>query len=248
MNTKILSLFFCAFLFAPAFLHAQESDPFKKYNPDGRKFEFAKSYIISLGYLRGVETRWKKADEIKKKDGEAKFIGWNIERLIMENMDIRIAKNYITKYAGVNNAMMRKVIDSHVLLCDQLVELNRQEREKWEEFKGLKDSGDFDVEKDQKFVKIQEDFAVKRKEPMRGIVENSILMTKVLLDDDTKEKQVKKRLAVTSKERDKLVLKLDAFAKDNYDWGMKEGQTYLQAAEASIREVLEDPAYLSVDE
>ncbi len=248
MNRKIIVLFFCAFFLATALLHGEDVDPFKKYNPDGGKFEFARSYITSLGYLRGVETRWKKSDEVKKKDGEEKFVQWNIERLIMENMDTRIAKNYMTKYFRIPNALMRKVVDSYMGVCDQLVELNRQEREKWEQFKGWKENGSFDAQKDQQFVKIQEDFAARRKEVMRGVVENAIFMTKVLLDENTKEKQVKKRLALTSQDREKLVRKLDTFAKDNLDWGMKEGQTFLQAAQASIREVLEDPAYLSADE
>ena len=138
--SRTVVLFFCVFFLAPAFLRAEDSDLFKKYNPNGKKFEFARSYITSLGYLRGVETRWKKSNEVKKKDGEEKLVQWNIERMIMENMDARVAKSYMTKYFQVDSALMRKVVDSYVYVCDQLIELNRQEREKWEQLKGWKEN------------------------------------------------------------------------------------------------------------
>ena len=246
---RSISIFFlCVFLSHSVCVHAQDAAPYKIYNPNGGKYDFARSYITSLGYLKGVESRWKRSDEVKKKDGEEKLVEWNIERLIMENMDVRVAKNYMTKYLKTNNSLMYKVVDSYSKVCDQLVSLNIQERQRWEELKGWKEKGEFNGQKDQQFVKIQEDFARQRKETMREIVENAIFMTKVLLDENTKEKQIKKHLALTSQEREKLIRKLDAFAKDNLDWGLKEGQTFLQAAEASIREVLEDPAYLSADE
>ena len=83
---------------------------------------------------------------------------------------------------------------------------------------------------------------------MQDIVENSVLMTKVLFSEHVDPSKLTKRLAITSDERDKLIEKLDEFAKENLDWGLKPGQTFIQAAEASIREVLEDPLYVSADE
>ena len=143
---------------------------------------------------------------------------------------------------------MLKVVDSYIDACDKLIALNHQERELWNQLSRIKKENKLGAVEDQEFVKAQEKLDTDRKPIMRGIVEVSVLMSKVLFSEDVKEKQVKKRLALTSNERDKLIRKLDTFAGNNLDWGMKPGQTFLQSAEANIREVLEDPTYVSADE
>jgi hypothetical protein len=227
---------------------AEDSGAFKRYNPDGNKYEFARSYIASLGYLNSVDARWNKYADLKKKSSEDKFILWNIERLVSDNMDIRVAKNYMTKYFDTRNRLMRKVTDSYVYACDQLVDINRQERELWESLKQLKDAKKFDAAQEKDFIDRQEALAIRRKDAMRGIVSSSVLMTKVLLSENTREKDIKKRLALSTEQREKLVGKLDSYARDNLDWSLKPGQTFVQAAEASVREVLEDSFYLSADQ
>jgi hypothetical protein len=246
MKNLILALMLCLFIAVPA--GAEDPGAFKRYNPDGLKYEFARSYIASLGYLNSVDRRWKKSTSLKKKSPPDKYIAWNIERLIYDNMDIRVAKNYMTKYFATSNLLMRKVTDSYVFSCDQLVEVNRQEREAWENLKKLKEDNQFDAVQEKEFIAQQEDIALRRKEAMRGVVSASVLMTKVLLSENTKEKDIKKRLALSTEQREKLVDKLDSYAKDNLDWSLKPGQTFVQAAEASVREVLEDSFYLSADE
>jgi len=227
---------------------AETMAPFKKYNPDGMKYEFARSYIASLAYLNSVDQRWKKTDSIKKKSSQEKFIAWNIERLIYDNMDIRVAKNYMTKYFQDKNLLMRKVVDTYVYTCDQLVDVNRQERDVWESAKLLLDREELNGSVEKKFLADQERIAGRRKEAMQGVVAASVLMTKVILSEDTKEKDTKKRLAISGEQREKLIDKLDSYAKDNMDWSLKPGQTFVEAAEASVREVLEDSFYLSADE
>lgn len=227
---------------------AETVAPFKKYNPDGMKYEFARSYITSLAYLNSVDQRWKKSDSVKKTNSQEKFVAWNIERLIYDNMDIRVAKNYMTKYFQDKNLLMRKVVDTYVYACDQLVGVNRQEREAWESAKSLLKDGEFDDAHEKKFMADQERIAARRKEAMQGVVTSSVLMTKVILSEDTREKDSKKRLAISTEQRENLIDKLDSYAKNNMDWSLKPGQTFVEAAEASVREVLEDSFYLSADE
>jgi hypothetical protein len=241
----VLAFLICA---CPVISRAEDSGAFKKYNPDGIKYEFARSYIASLAYLNSVDQRWKKSEEIKKKGTPDKFILWNQQRLVSDNMDIRVAKNYMTKYFIAKNRLMLKATDTYVYACDQLIDINRQERTLWENAKTLKDSQQFDAAAEKKFLSEQEDLALRRKEAMRGVVSSSVLMTKVLLSEDTREKDIKKHLAISAEEREHLLGKLDSYAKDNLDWSMKPGQTFMQAAEASVREVLEDSFYLSAGE
>lgn len=248
MKIKRIILAIISVFLSATLLYAAEENVFRKNNPDGIKYDFARSFIIGFGYLSAIDERWKKHDEIKAKGNELVFIQWNLDRLAKDNMDLRIAKNYVTKYFNVPNRLMRKVIDSYAYACDGLIDLNLKERELWNQMHQVKKNGVVGAEQDQGFVKAQEQLADQRKVVMRSIVEVSVLMTKVLLREDVQEKQVKKRLALTLKERDNLIRKLDAFAGDNFEWGMKPGQTYVQAAQATIREVLEDPTCLSADE
>lgn len=248
MKIKILAVLICHLFLSSALLHAQEENQFKKNNPDGRKYDFARSFITSFGYLKATEQRWQKSDEIKGRGNETAFIQWNLDRLAKDNLDLRIAKNYVTKYFTVPNQLMRKVIDSYAYACDQLINLNVEERELWNHMHQVEKKGEVATEEDQEFVQAQQRLADDRKEILRSIVELSVLMTKVMFSENNEEKKARKRLALTSKQRDKLVRKLDSYAGDNLDWGMKPGQTYLQGAEATIREVLEDPTFLSADE
>jgi hypothetical protein len=248
MNIKFLTLILCSVLIGAATARAEE-DLFKRNNPDIFKYEFASSFIISMSYLEKVDERWKKADKVKTENDEAGFIQWNLDRLSRDNMDLRVAKNYLVKYFNVGNPLIRKVVDSYAFSCDQLIELNRRERDLWSRMHPDNNEGASpDETKAKEFLDEQASMALDRKSVMQNFVETSILMTKVLLSEDTKEKQVRKRLALTTNQRDRLIKKLDAFAGENLDWGMQPGQTFLEGAEANIREVLEDPAYQSADE
>ena len=39
---------------------AHAADVFGKYNPDIKKYEFARSYITALGYMKEIQDRWDK--------------------------------------------------------------------------------------------------------------------------------------------------------------------------------------------
>lgn len=248
---SILKVFLFVFLhlwLSSSNLLAADDHAFKRNNPDIMKYDFARSYITSFGYLETMDKRLEQAQKAKSQNDEFGFIQWNLDRLAKDNMDIRIAKNYVGKYFNVPNSLMRKVIDTYAYSCDQLIGLNTKERALWNQMYIYNKRGEVTPEQDKEFVQEHGKIAASRKESMRGILESSVLLTKVLNSENVREKAVKKRLALSSRERDKLVRKLDTFAGDNLDWGMKPGQTYLQGSVATIREVLEDPTFPSADE
>ena len=83
---------------------------------------------------------------------------------------------------------------------------------------------------------------LRRKEADKEIIQASIFMTKVLISDKNKDGKGH-RLAITAQQRQKLLDKLDSFGRDTLDWGLKPGQSTLEASVAIIREVLEDPVF-----
>jgi hypothetical protein len=134
-------------------LYAAQDHVFKQNNPDGMKYDFARSFIIGFGYLSAMDHRFEKSKEAKAKGNEMAFIQGNLDRLAKDNMDIRIAKNYVTKYFNVPNRLMRKVIDSYAYACDGLIDLNIKERELWNQMHQVKKKGAVSGEQDQEFVK-----------------------------------------------------------------------------------------------
>lgn len=221
---------------------------FKTGNPDGVKYEFARSFIASMAFFQSVEDRLRDSGKFSDAVDERKLLKWNLERLAKDNLDLRVAKNYMVKYFNAGNALMRKVVDTYAVTCDELIGINHRERELWKEWPKMRkvdEDGNIDLKE---FSDAQGLLSDERKSAMRKIVETAVLMTKVLFNEDVREQQVRKRLALTHNQREKLIKKLDDYAGDNLDWGMKPGQTYLQSAQAVVREVLEDPTYLNVDE
>jgi len=88
---------------------------------------------------------------------------------------------------------------------------------------------------------------LQRKEADKNIIQASVLMTKVLISDKN-ENGKGHLLAISAQQRQKLLDKLDSFGSDNLDWGLKSGQSTLEASIAVIREILEDSLWVSIDE
>ena len=87
------------------------SDDFEKNNPDIKKYEFARSYISALSYMRDIDDRWNK-DAPKKLFAKQKdkMIKATLEDLSLDNSDLRVIKNYLGKYLNSPNPLMRRVI------------------------------------------------------------------------------------------------------------------------------------------
>jgi len=228
-------------------VHAAESD-FKRSNPDVDKYPFARDFIMSLGYYGRVNLRLKE-EEKAKAAGEFKtdtvLIRKFIENRTLDNTELRIARNYLTKYSSSRNVFIRKVADQAAAAYDQLLTFNSQERELWLEFYRFKTKNDPANYNEEDFVARQVSLALQKKEAAKSLLTVSVLVRKALLSSQRCETDACKELALTQEERDKLVKKLDTVANDNLDWGLKAGQTTLQGCVATLREVLEDPLYKS---
>ena len=222
---------------------------FKNNNPDGNKYEFTRSYISALSNLVHIDERWTKKDPKKLFPGnDDRVIKASINYLATDNADLRIVKNYLAKYLISPNTFIRKVADIVVVACDNEIALNNQEKILWEKWGDLRAAGQGTRDKEKEFIKRQMEFSFKRKEIDKEIIQASIFMTKVLISAE-KNKDTKGRvLAITTKEREKLIAKLDTFGSETTDWGLKPGQKTLQASVAVIREVLEDPLWIAIDE
>lgn len=221
---------------------------FKLKNPDINKYEFARSYINALRYFKHIDERWyqKPPKKIYPKDDQ-KVIKLSIDYLTWDNADLRIAKNYMIPYLSSPNALIRKVADTVIAACDEEIIINNQHKEIWRQWDYLKKDGKATSQNEKEFIKSHREYGLRLKEVDKQIIQASILTTKVLLSQENADEDGH-LLAITSKEREKLVQKLDSYGKEMIAWGIKPGQRTLEASVAVIREVLEDSIWISFDE
>lgn len=231
---------------APATVSASEE--FKKNNPDIRKFEFARSYISALSYIGKIDARWKKTSPKKVYAGDdVKVMRGYVAYLVKDNMDLRIAKNFLGPYLQAQNHLIRKTSDTFIAACLTLIAINDREKETWDQWYAVK-SNQLDTRRNERaFVRAQQEMDYKRKEAYKDMVTASVLLTKVLRSDRNTGEHGHV-LALTAKQRGTLLDNLDAFGKATMAWGMKPGQTSLQASIAVIREVLEDTVFTTLDD
>jgi CheY-like chemotaxis protein len=248
---QILLAFFLFTLPSPVFAApltaGAAKTPFQQYNPDIDKFAFSKSFIASLSYYGRLNARLVREQETGDKfDQDLNVLKTFIDNRTLDNIELRIAKNYLSKYAQSRNLFIRKVAYDAMLAYEQNITVSSAERRLWEAYYRFKkmgvpkdlNEGDF---KDQ-MARLARD----RKVARMAVLEAVMMFKKVLLSAKSCEDEHCENLALTPAQRDKLIEKLDDFAGDNMAWGIKDGQGTFEAAIASVREVLEDPAYVSV--
>ena len=237
----MLSLFvFCA----PAFAAGE----FKANNPDGGKYEFLRSYIAALSYISNIDQRWsKKPPKTVYAGDDIRVVRGHIAYLTMDNADLRITKNYLEKYLDAPSPLMRKIADMVTLACNRVITINDQEKILWQQWLALKLGGGATPQAERKFIADQQKAAFRHKEEDKNIIRASQLAATLAKSAGNADERGHK-LALTRAQREKLIDRLDAFAKDVLDWGLKPGQRTLQASVAVLREVLEDPVYTGLNE
>jgi len=227
---------------------ALADDDFSKNNPDVQKYEFARSYITSLSYMKEIYDRWNKnAPKKLFSDQKDIMIKATLNDLALDNSDLRIIKGYLAKYLRSPNMLIRKVSDIVVVAVSRDIAINDEEKSLWEKWYNLIAAGQATRAKEIEFVKTQHGMELRRKEADKDIVKASVLMTKVLVSDENKDGRGH-LLAITAAQRQKLLDKLDSFGGDTLDWGLKPGQRTLEGSIAVIREILEDSIWISIDE
>ncbi len=231
--------------FAATGSSAAVKTPFQEYNPDIDKFAFAKSFLASLSYYGRLNGRLEKEKEVGDQfDKGLEVIKTFVDNRILDNTELRIAKNYLPKYASSKNMLIRKVAYNMVLAYEQNITVSSAEKRLWEAYYRFKKMG---VPKDlneNEFKKQMASLARDRKTAAMGVLESVMMFKKVILSAKGCDNENCQKLALTQSEREKLLKKLDAFAGDNMAWGMKAGQGTFEAAIASVREILEDSAYV----
>jgi len=242
-------LFIFLALFVAMLTHpAQAADQFTQNNPDGKKYEFARSYITALSYMKDIDERWNKnAPKKLFADQKNKMILATINDLALDSSDLLIIKNYLLKYLVSPNRLMRKVADIVVVAISREIAINHEEKKLWEHWYDLNTAGQATRPKEIEFVKTQYSLELRRKEADKDIIQASVMMTKVLVSETNKDGKGH-RLAITAQQRQKLLDKLDTFGSDVLDWGLKPGQGTLEASIAVIREILEDSIWISIDD
>jgi hypothetical protein len=240
--------FFLILSFVSILLSVVHANEFHQNNPDIKKYEFARSYITALSYMKAIDNRWK--ENAPKKlfaKNKEKMILATLNDLALDSADLRIIKNYLAPYLLSPNMLIRKVADKVVVAISRQIAVNNEQKLLWQRWYDLNKAGQATRAKEIDFVKAQHALELQRKEADKVIIEASIFVTKVLISAQNKDSQGR-RLAITAHQRQKLLDKLDSFGKDNLDWGLKPGQRTLEASIAVIREVLEDSIWISFDE
>ncbi len=249
MTLKKIPLFLgaLALVFAPMRLTVLAGQDFKANNPDIDKFEFTRSYIAALSHIHAIDARWKENPLPKSVGDDIAIMRGYVVHLIKDNADLRIAKNFLLKYLDSPNPLIRKTADTFLAACLRQITINDREREIWDQWYAVTSNSLDTPVNERAFVKAQGNLALKRKDAGQTIIEATALLCQVLKSEKNADEKGR-ILALTSKQRDVLLGRLDAFGRDTLAWGMKPGQDYIQASIALIREVLEDSAYTAVDE
>ncbi len=233
----------------PAFA-APTGDPnatsFQQYNPDIDKYAFAKSYIASLDYYGRLPRRLAAEMPVADKFADdLRVIETMIDNRTLDNTELRIAKNYLLKYAASPNMLIRKVAYDTAVAYEQNIFLSSRERRLWQAYLRFKQTGRPKEMDEAGFRSQLERLARDRKVSGLAVLEAVMMFKKVLLSARDCPDENCRELALTQAEREKLVRKLDGFAGDNTAWGVKAGQGTFEAAGASAREVLEDELFVS---
>ncbi len=231
----------------PILAIAQGANAFKIKNPDGDKYVFARSFIDALGFKQKIDERWHKQVSQQKYSGnDQAIIDGYMTKLVKDNADWRVARNYMDKYLRSRNALIRKSADLFIYSCERNIAVNDNAKLLWAQWSKLTKLGAPNAIAQKEFARSQEKLDYQRKEADKVLIESTIMMTKAMLSQNNVDERGK-LLALTQKQRDALIDRLDDFARSFIDWGLKSGQTTLQACVSIIREVLEDSAWQSLD-
>ncbi len=219
---------------------------FRENNPDGEKYVFARSFIAGLGYYGKLDMRLKAEERAGNSYmRNIKVVKALVEARTLDNTELRVAKNYLVKYLDSRNLLIRKVAYNTIGAYQQHIIVSSSERRLWQSYQRFLEKGvprKFDRES---FARQMATLSEGRKAAAIAVLAAVVMFKAVLLSAQRCADEACHELALTAAEREKLVRKLDGFAGNNTDWGIKEGQATFEAAVAAIREILEDTIFVS---
>lgn len=241
---RLCLFFFCFFcLFSPV---QSSGSSFRELNPDEGKYAFVKDYIFSLSYYARVAQRLQLEEEFSSSFTDQQSL---VRRLVanrtLDNTELRIARNYLKRYCSSSSSFIRKTALTAVDAYQRLLSMSARERSLWSDFLRYVTEGKPESFDEKDFSRQQVFLAQQKKEVAKDVLRASVLATKVMLSSAHCEDEACKTLEFTPAERERLTSVLSTVPGVNMDWGMKPGQSTVEACAAVIRESLEDPLYLS---
>jgi len=234
---------------AQGVLYFEDLEKFKLNNPDGKKYEFVSTYIDGLNYLYLNRTR---KDRIEFFDDgrlkEAEKVNKIMDNLVLDNLNLRIARNMVKKFRIPQNGLILKAADLFVQVCNEQIVFNNRQRKKFVDLYRVykeEEVGSFDKKA---FLSFQRNLGAQRKESLKKLLEASYIVSKALISNEEDEYGDLMRLGITSGERRKLLRKLDVFRGPQFEGEVREGQNFLEASITILRQNLEDYTWASLDE
>lgn len=227
----------------------KDVDKFRRYNPDGKKYEFVKDYLTGLHYLK-LNLQRKNEFRKREKGGyqDSHYVKGYIDNLKMNNVNLRVARNLIRKYRTPENGLILQVQDFFTKACNEQIAINNDERKLFEKLYTAHLEGLFDDFDKEGFLKKQVPINSRRKESKKILLEASLLIGKVLVSDRMDRFGDLSFLGITQKQKENLLLKIDEFYGDGFEGELREGQTFLEASISAIREILEDRSFQLLDD
>jgi len=216
-----------------------DTEAFIENNPDGNKFKFAKVYITASKYIYKNALKKEVLEQFKKDSSFDKISLKNsVDALVKENINLRVARNLMDVYKKPENLLMLKVADVFGKFCEEQIAINDKERAlltKVYSIEGELNPNSFNVGA---FLDRLAGLKSERRESSRKLVEASVLVTKVLVSDQTDYHGDLTLLGITNSQRRYLLDRLDEFEGENFRGEIRQGQTYFEAGISSIREIL----------
>jgi len=252
MKIKMILLAATFLFLSSTFLSAEDlfSDVknFQKYNPDVNKYEFVKSYLTALTYLQTNVDRHERTESELADREEVDKIPFYQEDLIQNNVNLRIARNYVKKYSkDTKNGLILHTAHIFQDLCNQYIELNNQERSNLNAYYQalLYDNLEkFDKDTYQaELIRISN----QRRNVSEKLLETSNLVSKILISSKVDAYGEFYQLGITEYEREKLIHRFDEFKGPGFQGNLREGQTFLEGSVSTVREILEDESWASLD-
>ncbi len=226
----------------------QNPTEFKKYNPDGEKYSFVKSFITSLNYFHIIAERQRSQPIEKAYEDDVDKIGDIMDNLYFDNTDLRVARNLIEKHLRSNNALIIRATDLVIKACDELIDLNSKDYNSWAELYNAKFIVEMESFDKSRFFSLQNEFAEQKKAALEKLLQAALTVTHILISDKPDTAGQMTLLAVTQAEREKLMERIDSYFGEDVEQGLRSGQTYLKASISAINEVLGDKEKKTFDE
>ncbi len=233
-----------------AFSENEDIENLIKHNPDGKKYEFVKNYIKGLSYLKLNSQRTQESLLEVTYD----FGGEELEKtlalradLILDNTNLRVARNFLKQYRTPENGLILKITDLFEKFCNEQIDFNMRERKLIDALYEVQKKRDQKKFNKLNFAKTQEDLFSQRRQSFKKLLEASMLVTKMLISNKQDWRGDLTMIGITEEERMKLLFQLDGFYGDQYEGQIREGQTFLEASISVIREFLEEDQRRTLD-